>query len=325
MSAERAAAPPSHATTSDSLLDFMRDDLAAGGDVPDGVAALLERLRERYREALAAVVLYGSCRRKRDAHDGLVDLLVLVSGYRAAHGGFGAALANALLPPNVYYLEAETASGRVRCKYAVIRIDAFQRHCKGGLDGYFWARFTQPARLVWSIDANVATDVAAARADAARTFATRAAPLNDRSTDAITFWQRALTASYGCELRPESPAAAAALISSEPGYWQALTARLAASVPGMHIESGSFRHAHSAARRLQSKAGWAARRVWSKTLNVTRLFKAAGTFTNGIDYLLWKAERHSGVRVVATERMRRYPRRSALRLAWRLWRQGAFR
>ena len=77
-------------------------------------------------------------------------------------------------------------------------------------------------------------------------------------------------------------------------------------------------------RRL-AEFRWALRRCWGKTLNILRLFKAAGTFSNGIDYLLWKVERHSGVRVEATERMRRHPRLAAWGLAWKLWRKGAFR
>jgi hypothetical protein len=306
------------------VAELMHRDLGAGG-VPDGVDALIAALQQRYRGALRAVLLYGSCRRKCDTRDGLVDLLVLVSSYRAAHGTVLAALGNALLPPNVYYLEAETPAGRVRCKYAVVRDDAFQQRCSGGLDGYFWARFTQPARLVWAADALSRDVIVGARAAAARTFAARAAPLQSGIVDCIAFWQSALTASYGCELRPESPRAAAALVASEPEYWERLCAELLPQIQGVSATAGGYRHDHGRLRPLRARAGWGMRRVWGKLLNVMRLFKAAGTFSNGIDYLLWKAERHSGVRIEATERMRRHPRRSAWRLAWQLWRQGAFR
>jgi hypothetical protein len=299
-----------------ALLDFMRDDLESG-DVPVGVEALVHELRRRYPRALRAVLLYGSCRRKQDAYEGLVDLLVLVSSYRDAHVTWAEAIGNAVLPPNVYYLEAETACGRVRCKYAVIRIDAFQRRCEGGLDAFFWARFTQPARLVWAFDTAAREAVAVARAAAAHAFASRAAALQQGTVGCIEFWQQALSASYGCELRPESPGAAASLIASEPAYWRRLSALVGS-------DADTDRRLRST-WRLRARAGWGPRRVWGKLLNILRLFKAAGTFTNGIDYLLWKAERHSGIRVEATEHMRRHPRRSAWRLAWQLWRQGAFR
>ena len=42
-------------------------------------------------------------------------------------------------------------------------------------------------------------------------------------------------------------------------------------------------------------------------------------------YILWKIERHSGVRVEVTPRQRRHPFIFALPLFWRLYRQGAFR
>jgi hypothetical protein len=67
------------------------------------------------------------------------------------------------------------------------------------------------------------------------------------------------------------------------------------------------------------------RRFWNRVLHLLRLLKAAGTFTNGIDYLRWKIERHSGVRVEVTERMRRHPRLAAWRLMFRLWRRGALK
>jgi hypothetical protein len=77
--------------------------------------------------------------------------------------------------------------------------------------------------------------------------------------------------------------------------------------------------------RLRCRAGWLARRAGNRLLHVLRLLKAAGTFANGVDYLCWKVERHSGVRVEPTERMRRQPRRTAWRLLVRLWRHGALK
>jgi hypothetical protein len=56
-----------------------------------------------------------------------------------------------------------------------------------------------------------------------------------------------------------------------------------------------------------------------------RLVKSAFTFEGGVDYLLWKIERHSGVRVEVSDRVRRHP----LIFGWgtliELRRRGAFR
>ena len=77
--------------------------------------------------------------------------------------------------------------------------------------------------------------------------------------------------------------------------------------------------------RRRSRLAWSARRVQGKTLSALRLAKSAFTFQGGVDYLLWKLERHSGVRVEASERERRHPLIYGWGLAWRLYRRGAFR
>jgi hypothetical protein len=307
-----------------ALQDFMTRDLRSA-PLPDGVAELAEAVRARFAGAARAVLLYGSCRRNASS-EGLVDLLLLVSGYRRAHAGRVAAGLNALLPPNVYYLETDTPSGTVRCKFAVVSEAAFARRCGGGLDAYFWARFSQPARLVWAADEVAAAGIAASRGAAARRFAAEAAPLQAGTLTPEAFWSEALAASYRCELRPEPPAAARALVAADAEYWQALSALVLPALPAvLAVAPERYDFGPGRLRRSRAAFRWLLRRAWGKTLNVLRLLKAAGTFTNGIDYLLWKVERHSGVRVEATERMRRYPRLAAWGLAWKLWRKGAFR
>ncbi len=304
------------------LADFMAADLARQ-DLPPGVERLAEAIITRHGAAVRAIVLYGSCRRKTDASEGLVDLLVLVSSYRQVHGFGPTALLNRLLPPNVYYLETDDGDPRLRCKYAIVSERHFSRLCRQPGDRYFWARFSQPARLI--VDHGVGDRVAVARAEAAVTFARACQPLISEVADAETFWTHAIRTSYGCELRPESPAAARTLVEHDPEYWRALTAVLVSSkiLPG--DDAGRVQPGAGRFGRVLTRLGWARRRVGGKITNLGRLFKAAGTFTNGIDYLLWKVERHSGVRVEPTDRMRRHPRLAAWGLAWRLWRQGAFR
>ena len=297
---------------------------------PPGLEPLVEALRVRYGDALRAVVLYGSCRRNADVTDGLVDLMAVVGSYRQAHGrgplGLLTALLNALLPPNVYYLEAGPAQARVRCKFIVVSETTLDRRTGGGLDAYFWARFAQPCRLVYRADEAAAAVIARCRAAAARTFAQQARTLGDGRIDGRGFWIRAVQATYGCELRPEPPGSAAVLIDRDPAFWQSVSAQVLPTLPGIEAIDGSDYRIETG--RLEAAAGrmrWRLRRGWGKTLNVLRLLKAAGTFSNGIDYLVWKIERHSGIRVEPTERMRRWPRFSGLVLLARLWRRGAFR
>ncbi len=49
------------------------------------------------------------------------------------------------------------------------------------------------------------------------------------------------------------------------------------------------------------------------------------TFEGGVDYILWKIERHSGVTVDIEPRLRRHPLLAMWILAWRLYRRGGFR
>lgn len=300
----------------------MAKDLAA--DAPEGLAPLIERIRTRCGPALRAVVLYGSTRRNANIRDGLVDLMAIVADYRSVHGAGLVALFNRLLPPNVYYLEAGPDAARVRCKYIIVSETTFRTRTAGGLDGYFWARFSQPCRLAWTADSQAADRVAEARASAAAHFARQALALGNGSFTPARFWARAVSATYGCELRPEPPGAADALIDRDPEFWNGLSRALLPSLAGVSADNDStFRIELPRRRRISGKARWALRRSWSKSLNVLRLLKAAGTFANGVDYLSWKIERHSGIKVEVTDRMRRHPRLASWKLLFRMWRSGA--
>ena len=61
------------------------------------------------------------------------------------------------------------------------------------------------------------------------------------------------------------------------------------------------------------------------TRSVLRLFKAAFTFNEPLEYLLWKIERHSGLYIEPSDRQLRHPLIFAWPLLWKLKRQGAFR
>lgn len=306
------------------LADFLRHELDSS-PVPDGIEPLRASLQQHYGDAMAGLYLYGSCRRQSSVRDGLVDLLVVVHDYRSAYGLGLLALANWLLPPNVFYLEARDEAGVVRCKYAVISTRQFARRCRSRTDHYFWARFGQPLSRIDS-DPEQASAFAVSRAEALESFAERIAPLVREPIAAQDFWVRAMRLTYRCELRPEPPGSARRLIGHDTDYWREVTRRLATR--GRLLPTGDddrFIGKAGPLLRLTTRAGWGLRRIGGKLFNLARLLKAAGTFSNGIDYIVWKVERHSGVRVEPTERMRRYPRLAAWGLVWRMWRAGGFR
>ncbi len=315
------------------LTELMKADLESGA-IPEGVDLLVSKILEKHDQgSIRAILFYGSCRRNLEPGEGLVDLLVVTHRYRDFHGTGPGALANWLLPPNVYFLQTESARGIYRCKYAVVSWPAFKNRTRRGRDGYFWARFTQPCRIGWARDEQTRMEIARARSEAARRFTGKAASLLPGRWTPELFWSQALAASYRCELRPEPPESAARLVERDSAFYQAMTPLALSGHEWVDMEPSNqgsdtgqdVVSRPGALRHTASRLDWAARRVWGKTLNLARLFKAAGTFTNGIDYLVWKVERHSGVRIEPTDTMRRYPRLAAWGLAWKMWRMGAFR
>ncbi len=98
--------------------------------VPEAVSRLAEAIRSRTGPGTAAILFYGSCLRKLSS-EGVLDFYVLVDAYRDANPGRRLALANALLPPNVFYLELDGDAGPLRAKYAVVSLADFARGAAG--------------------------------------------------------------------------------------------------------------------------------------------------------------------------------------------------
>lgn len=311
-----------------SITALIRGEL--GGPVSEPIAAAAEAVWRRHGPAICAILFYGSCRRDIDPGEGVVDLYVLVDSYRRAYGGWLPALANALLPPNVYYAEAMTPAGRVRTKYAVISLDAFRRRATArALHPTIWARFSQSATLIYAKDAGSAAGVCAALSDAVVTMIQQTVPLLPPRFTARQLWVRAFRETYRTELRAEPPGRAEALYEADAERYERLTELLALERPKMLVATNDpdlpYATALPRRRRLMARLAWPARRVYGKLLSVLRLAKAAFTFAGGVDYILWKIERHSGVRVTASDWQRRHPLLAALTLSWRLYAKGAFR
>src|SRR3954452_13908962 len=114
------------------------------------VSAMAEAIAAKYGAASRAVLFYGSCLRQKQLDGLMLDFYLIVSDYRAAYGKSWLALANRLIPPNVFYFEKDGLAA----KYAVLSEADFAHEC--GPDAWTVstaARFAQPTRLVWSADA----------------------------------------------------------------------------------------------------------------------------------------------------------------------------
>ncbi len=281
---------------------------------PAGPAAeaMAERLAKR--PGVAAVLFYGARRRKGagggaagTAGEGPLDLYVLTDG-NAAHHGFGlSALANRLLPPNVYH-EVIEGPPRVEAKVAVLTLGAFRRRMRpGALDTTLWARFSQPSVLVRArseADRAAVTEAVVAAVETAAWWAARLTPDAD---DADATWRTLYRHTYDSELRVEGGRRARDLVAAAPARYARLHALL---IAGRHAGGGE-----AAAR------AWRWRRRVGKALNLARLVKAALTYRGGFDYALAKVERHSGRPVELAPWERRWKWLAAPFVLWRLWRQ----
>ena len=137
-------------------------------------ARFVQALRERHGAGVLAIVLYGSwLRGKRDT---VLDFYVLLEDYSAL-GSRVAALANRLLPPNVYYLLLDHAGETQAAKYATVSLAQFERAITRGVHPYFWARFAQPCELLYVRDTATRTRLDAATVAARRHLLAAVRPL----------------------------------------------------------------------------------------------------------------------------------------------------
>ena len=292
---------------------------------------LIDEILARHGRAARGILFYGSCLRSGDDLDGLVDLYLLVDSYRNAYSGRVPAGLNALLPPNVFYLECEHEGQVVRTKYAVLSLADFTRGTSPRwFHSYLWGRFAQPTAILYQSDAESAGLMVKGMAQAVVTFARRVLPRIPAEFDARQLWSRGLDLSYGTEFRSEGPGKGTQLFDAAPQYYTEVTGHClpAASCPVDAVvgtDPPRYRARISAGTRFASRWAWGLRSLQGKVLSVLRLVKAVTTFEGGVDYILWKIERHSGVTVEVEPSLRRRPLLAMVVLSWRLYRLGGFR
>ena len=299
------------------LIAMIADETNA--PVPASIVAIAEAARARHGTGIAAVLGYGSCLREGDDRGKVVDLYLLPDDYRSVYGNPLLRVANALLPPNVFYLETAFEDRTVRCKYAVVSLGDFERLVgPGTFHPYFWARFAQPTAIVWARDEAARTRVVTALARSVSTVIGEAAPFLPADAEPRDFWIRAFSETYRTELRAERPGRAIHLYETHAARYDRIVGALR-ETDGGPGPNGDPRSARRNERR------WRRRRYLGKVLSVLRLMKSAFTFHDGPVYLMWKIEQHSGVKVTLTPWQRRHPILASPTLFWRLYRKGAFR
>jgi len=276
------------------------------------VTAMAAAIADKYPGAARAVLFYGSCLRQRELGGLMLDFYLIVSDYRAAYGRGWFAFANRLIPPNVFPFEHQ---GLV-AKYAVLSEAELARSCSRAARGTsVWARFAQPARLVWASDEAARQAAIRAAAQAAPTlFAlTRPAMAPHRRDDPLEVFREGFRLTYGAELRAERREKPDSIVDADAERYRRFGQAI---VDGEAVPAVAPR----AARRR-----WRSRQRRGKAMTLVRLLKASTTFAEGIDYLAWKINRHAGTDIKLKPWQRRWPLVAALTLLPRLLRRGAIR
>ncbi|GHA81552.1 hypothetical protein GCM10009069_00730 [Algimonas arctica] len=305
---------------SDQLLDLIRSEQL---DPPARVHAVMNAIRTRHSGRVLGFVYYGSSLRDLDDAGKMLDFYVLVDSYRKTHGstlsGRWRALTNRLIPPAVYYLEQENDGVLSTCKYSIITLDEFERRCSDSFLSQVWGRFSQPCALLDASNPAIEDRILQARVAAVRKLARETAPLFDAPATAPEFWGRAFYESYRTELRPES----------DDGRAQEIVARYQARYDTVSETlfgaSDNGQYAVETYPGNGSKFRWFMRRMIGRPIAAIRVLNSAATFDGGLDYVLRKVERHSGVSLEVTKAQRKHPVLWSPVLGWKLWRRGAFR
>jgi hypothetical protein len=267
------------------------------------VRSMAAEIAAKHAAASRVMLFYGSCLRQKQLDGLMLDFYLIVSDYSAAYDRGWLAVANRLIPPNVFYFE----HGGLLAKYAVLsEADFYRLNGPETSNVSVWARFAQPSRLVWAADDEARRKAIDAVARASPTLLAAAGP--QAGEEPLALWRRAFALTYSAELRAERKGRASSVVDLAPERYERF------SGPALKV-----------ARSLKPRGGWARRRLEGKALSVVRLAKASLTFAGGAEYIAWKINRHAGTDIQLKPWQRRHPLLAGLSLLPRLLKSGAVR
>lgn len=292
------------------------------------VSLLVKEILVKYGEAVQAILFYGSCLHRGEDLDGLFDLYVLVNRYDSVNRNYMQATLNKLLPPNVFYLEVPFENQTVRAKYAILSLRDLQKGTsRQWFHSYLWARFCQPTAMVYVRNNKVARQVSESFGQAVVTFITRVLPRIPQEFTIRELWSKGLELTYRSEFRPEQADRQVRLFDAKPDYFRDITCRAFDGLPyrvkEINDQGGAcYKVIIPGLVRFFSRITWAIRMVQGKILSALRLAKGSLTFEGGVDYILWKIKRHSGVALEVSPFLKRHPVLAMFVLFYRLYRRG---
>lgn len=265
-----------------------------------------------------AVLFYGSNLRTGSL-EGVLDYYVLLPG--PAESGIW---------PRVSYHEwihasmpGEGSHGgeTLRAKVATMTLAKFHDAAAGVLlDTTIWARFVQPAALVWQRDEDTRGEVTHAIADAAVTAARLAAVLGPASGTPDDYWTALFRETYRAEFRVEKAGREQSILTANRAHFDGLLP-LALDAAGISVRSDGARLTPviPPPERKRVVDWWRKRRRMGKSLNIARLLRASATFEGAARYAAWKIERHTGIAVKLTPWRERHPILAAPAVLLSVW------
>jgi hypothetical protein len=273
-------------------------------DVPPEVQGLTHQILAR-QSGVLAVISYGSTLRNAPTQDTLIDFYVLVESISDVASNPFFRIVSSLAPPNVYYFEAPIAETTYRAKYAVLTLKELRKRVSASTGNpYFWARFAQPTVLVYARDDTIRCQIYDATVLATQTAFGHAKSIAPHA-DAVAQWKALFSETYKTEFRPEGPGRAASVVDLQRDYYEQISILLKDTTA--------------------LSQSWPLARLFGKILTLCRLVKAAFTFSGGVDYVVWKIQRHSGVRVELSPWQKKHPIVAGFCLLPRLLLRGTIR
>lgn len=264
------------------------------------------------------VLFYGSVLRDVD-YEGILDFYVITEKPEDLKKSNIARWCNTVLPPNVYYIEKSISGQKIRAKVAFLSISQFlNRSSLKSKDTTIWARFCQPVRLVWVRDEIGADLILEALARCVMTASCWAALLGPISGKAEAYWHALFTKTYAAELRVERKGRSYHLLQKqEERYASLLMLSWKRLFPRTIVSENILEPDVTEHARHKAQLRWKNIHSIGRALNFVRLVKAAFTFKDGVKYVVWKIQRHTGRNIQPSSFEEKHPIISLPILLWK--------
>jgi hypothetical protein len=285
--------------------------------------AAVERLAAATGPSLAGLVFFGSRRTgaaRKDAWSAH-DAFVVVEDYRAFYEGLSRAgltgkspgmmaLVSRWLPPTQYSLRFDDLG--IHVKAAVLRADTWRRETsRRRRDHFCIGRLFQPTRLLYARDSGARQAILDGLVGAYRETWVWSRPWLPERFDAEAYGRSALRTSMRWEVRPEPAGRADVLWEAQRALQlpvlELLLEELAERGEIVLVPAAASEWANARPVGLRERVSLELYFRRSIVRSTSRWLKHTVTFEGWLDYILRKANRHTGEPIELTARERRWP------------------